>query len=432
MAISRRNFFFLAGLTTTGIVLAEPLKKLYANSANNKGVKAKGFGELIPDSRGILDLPKGFQYKILSKTGDKMSDGNIVPTKPDGMGTFQGENGTTILIRNHEVNLGQKLGVMAENKYKYDIYTDGGTTTLILDSDNNILKQYVSLAGTSRNCAGGVTPWDSWISCEEITVTPADNNYKIKVTRKHGYNFEVPAKGDLTTPIPLIAMGRFNHEAIAIDPKTGIVYQTEDRDDSCMYRFIPKEKGNLQKGGILEALVIKGSPKINTSINFPQGETKEIEWIKIEEVDPDQDTVRYEAQKKGAAIFKRGEGAIYGNGEIYWTCTSGGNKGLGQIFRYNPQTNTLELYVESTGKDMLDYPDNIVFAPFGDMIVCEDGHPDQFVVGINSEGKCYHFARNALNQSEFAGACFSPDGKTMYVNIQNPGITLAITGNWQA
>jgi secreted PhoX family phosphatase len=435
MKLSRRNFIFLSGATTTGIVLsASPLKQFYAKAKDGVAPRTKGFGKLVADKHKILDLPPGFQYQIISKTGEKMSDGTLVPANLDGMAAFAGKNGNTILIRNHEVNLGQTPAIVAPKAKQYDTLTGGGTTTLILDSNNKLIKQYVSLAGTSRNCAGGATPWGSWISCEEATYTPADNKAlgANPVSRKHGYNFEVFADGELTTPIPLTAMGRFYHEAIAVDPQTGIIYQTEDRDDSCIYRFIPKEKGNLKAGGVLEALAIKGSKTVNTSVNFPQGVAKEVEWIKIEDVDPDGDTVRYEAQAKGAAIFKRGEGTCYANGEIYWTCTSGGNAGLGQIFRYKPSTNTLELYVESKGQDMLDYPDNITFAPFGHIMVCEDGHPDQYLVGINQQGECYHFARNALNDSEFAGICFSPDGKTMFVNIQKPGLTLAITGNWNS
>lgn len=433
MKLSRRNFFMLAGTTTSGIVFASCLKKFYAQASGSEVSMSKGFGKLIPDPKKILDLPKGFQYRIISKTGDKMSDGTIVPVNPDGMATFAGENGQVILICNHEVNLTQNPAVNAPKNKKYDPLTGGGTTTLILDEKGNLIKQYASLAGTSRNCAGGATPWGSWISCEEHTITPAYNkaNDPNNVAKKHGYNFEVPAKGGLAEPIPLVAMGRFNHEAIAVDPETGIIYQTEDRDDSCIYRFIPKEKGNLKAGGRLEALVIKGQPKQNTSVNFPQGVAKEVQWVTIDDVDPEEDTLRYEAQDKGAAIFKRGEGTIYANGDIYWSCTSGGNVGLGQIFRYNLASNTVELYVESKGQGMLDYPDNLTFAPFGHIMVCEDGHPDQFLVGINPEGECYHFARNALNESEFAGICFSPDGKTMFVNIQKPGLTLAVTGNWK-
>jgi secreted PhoX family phosphatase len=295
-----------------------------------------------------------------------------------------------------------------------------------------LLEEFVSLAGTNRNCAGGKTPWGSWISCEEEISTPQMNqpNNPNNVSVKHGYNFEVPSQGKIAQPIPLIAMGRFRHEAIAVDPKTGYIYQTEDQKDGCFYRFRPKETNNLSAGGILEALVIKDRPGVDTSLNYPLNQPKSVEWIRLEDIDPQEDTLRYEAQKKGAAIFKRGEGICLGKGEIYFTCTSGGKAEKGQVFRYNPVQETIALFVESPGEGVLDYPDNLVLSPFGDLVICEDGAGEQFLVGVTPTGNCYHLARNALNNSEFAGVCFSPDGKTLFVNIYSPGLTLAVWGNW--
>ena len=434
MALSRRNFLILTGVSATGIVLAAPLQRLYARVREGKSLSGKGFGPLVRDTQGLFDLPEGFQYRALSKTGEMMNDTHPVPAAHDGMGAFSGESGTTILVRNHELNGAKNSAVMASSAVKYDPLSKGGTTTLIIGADRQLIDHRVSLAGTSRNCGGGTTPWGSWISCEEDITTTGMNKpgNPLNVSKKHGYNFEVSHKGGARgEPVPLIAMGRFNHEAIAVDPQTGIVYQTEDREDSCFYRFIPKEYGKLQSGGVLEALVIKGRSKVNTSLNFPVGEPHGVEWVPIEEVDPDKDTLRYEAQSKGAAVFKRGEGICFGNGEIYFVCTSGGKAGKGQVFRYNPGQNTLELYVESPGAGVLDYPDNIVVAPFGDLIMCEDGAGEQqFLVGVNPQGELYKLGRNALNTSELAGVCFAPDGKTMFVNIQKPGITLAIWGPW--
>jgi secreted PhoX family phosphatase len=432
MTLSRRNFLTLAGISAGTAILASPLKNLYARTIAGESIVGKGFGPLIPDPNGILDLPKGFRYKAISQAGTIMSDGNPVPTKQDGMATFAGSNGTTILIRNHELNPDDIPGVVAPDAKKYDKLSQGGTTTLIVDRDRNLIKEFVSLAGTNRNCAGGTTPWNAWISSEEDVATPATNssgNPK-NVSAKHGYNFEVPASEGIANPVPLVAMGRFRHEAIVVDPNTGYVYQTEDREDSCIYRFRPHQSGNLKAGGILEALVIKDLPKVNTTLNFPVGKPKPVAWVVIEEVDPQDDTVRYEAQSKGAAIFRRGEGMCYGNGEIYWTCTDGGQAKAGQVFRYNPVRNAVELFVESPGAEVLDFPDNLILTPFGDLMVCEDGTGEQFMVGITPQGECYHFARNALNQSEFAGVCFSPDGQTMFVNIYQPGMTLAVWGPW--
>jgi len=365
-----------------------------------------------------------------------MSDGNPVPGDHDGMAAFPGSRDTTILVRNHELSPNQinKFGVKASDSQKYDPLCLGGTTTLIVDKNGDLQQDYASLAGTYRNCAGGPTPWGSWISCEENTSTPAGNKFgnPLNVSKKHGYNFEVPSQGGLVKPVPLVAMGRFNHEAVAVDPVSGYIYQTEDRGDSCFYRFRPQQPRNLVAGGILEALVIKDMPTVNTSTGFlaKKGQPLAVEWVKLEDVDPVEDTLRQEAQTKGAAIFNRGEGAWYGNGLIYFVCTSGGEIGQGQIFAYNPVDETLTLVVESEKESELDNPDNITVAPFGDLFLCEDGNWEQFIVGINAAGEIYKFARNAINTSEFAGVCFSPDGSKLFLNIQNPGITFCIQGTW--
>ena len=423
MVLSRRNFFTLTGASAATIILGSSLKNFYADASTNQTQLTKKFGELKPDPQGILDLPPGFQYRILSPLGAIMDDGVAVPNYHDGMATFPGTGNTTILVRNHETIPGQPNPVIAPQDHKYDQLSGGGTTTLIVNRSRQLVKHFVSLAGTNRNCGGGTTPWNSWLSSEEDTST---------LSQKHGYNFEVPAGEIVTNPVPLVAMGRFRHEAIAFEPVSGYIYQTEDQLDSCMYRFIPSEYGNLQAGGTLETLKIKGMPKIDTSSNFPLREPKQVEWITIEQVDPDSDTLRYEAQSKGAAIFRRGEGICLGDGQIYWTCTNGGKAQAGQIFRYDIKANTIELFLESESKQILDYPDNIIMSPFGDLIACEDGAGEQYLVGITPQGKCYRFAHNAYNNSEFAGVCFSPDTQTMFVNIYNPGMTLAIWGPWQS
>jgi len=440
MSISRRSFFVLAGASTAGTILAAPLKELYAKQARGESIKGIGYGSLQPDPNGLLDLPFGFQYRAFSRTGDIMSDGKPVPGDHDGMAAFPGPRGTTILVRNHELSPDEvaKPKVDAPAEKQYDTLCRGGTTTLIVGRNRELIKDFASLAGTYRNCAGGPTPWGSWISCEENTSTPANNKpgAATNVSKLHGYNFEVPSTAtEPVNPIPLVAMGRFNHEAVAVDPKTGIVYQTEDREDSLFYRFIPNFPGNLQAGGVLEALKIKDMPQAITKTNFPVGQPMAVEWVRIDDVNPVKDTVRVEGFAKGAAQFSRGEGIWYSNGELYFCCTDGGEAEFGQVWRYIPDSSrqsggTIELFVEPNEQNALDGPDNIVVSPLGDLFICEDGEGEQFVVGITLQGELYDFARNAINESEFAGACFSPDGRTMFVNIQDPGITFAIWGPW--
>lgn len=457
MTLSRRQFFTLAGAGAASAVLASPLKNLYAREARGLSVRGGGYGPLVPDPNGLLDLPRGFQYRALSRTGEPMNDGTPVPGNHDGMATFPGPNNTTILIRNHE--LSPTSGTEVLGQPEYDNLCKGGTTTLIVDPDRQLIRHYASLAGTFRNCAGGPTPWGSWISCEENTSTPQSNPGV--VTKRHGYNFEVPASAQgVVTPVPLVAMGRFNHEAVAVDPRTGIIYETEDRGDGLFYRFIPSRRQDLS-AGILQALVIKGKPGVNTS-NFPTqkipvGQPMEVEWVTIDNPDPASDGspplplgtadikqygTRFQGFVKGAALFTRGEGIWFDpqNGDFFFCCTDGGSARLGQVWRYNPgilsrnsrSGGILELFVEPNDATILDGPDNIVVAPTNDLFLCEDGDDTQYVVGVTPKGQLYHFARNAINTSEFCGACFSPDGQTMFVNIQNPGITFAIWGPWSA
>ncbi|RCJ28882.1 phosphatase [Nostoc minutum NIES-26] len=452
MSLSRRKFFALAGASAAGTFMVSPLEALYARKANGKSVFGRGYGPLLPDPNGLLDLPEGFQYRAFSRTGELMDDGTLVPGAHDGMAAFpvpknypdlkgRDRKNSVLLVRNHELGTGS-TGSRVQGPNPYDPIAKGGTTTLLVDLDDEpqLIKHFTSLSGTIRNCAGGPTPWDSWISCEEDTTRPSATN---GVTKLHGYNFEVPSSDtSAVDPVALVAMGRFNHEAVAVDPKTGIVYQTEDRGDSLFYRFIPNVPGKLAEGGILQALRIIDRPGVNTSnalnnpIKFNVGQKFRVDWVTITEPNPTTgDTVRVEGYKLGAAQFIRGEGIYYtkenGKSEFYFCATSGGPVGGGQVWRYTPGQETIELFVESQSKDELDMPDNLVVAPFDDLILCEDGDGDNFLIGITPSGEVYKFARNALQSGEFAGATFSPDGTVLFVNIQSPGITLAIWGPWK-
>jgi len=389
-----------------------------------------------------------------------MDDGLHVPGAHDGMAAFPGRKGQTILVRNHEMGPGQveqsshrgKPELLAKISRAYDNsnghpFCLGGTTTLIYDTrSQQLVGHFLSLAGTIRNCSGGPTPWGSWLTCEETT-TVSDRMFE----QSHGYTFEVPVthKPKLADPIALKEMGRFNHEAVAVHPASGIVYQTEDRPDSLIYRYIPKKAGKLAQGGRLQALSIRAFPSQDTrnwaenSDAFEEGHRYETEWIDIENVEAPQDDLRYQGFDKGAARFARGEGMVYGNGEIYFACTNGGKKQFGQVFRYLPSKyegnierenkapGTLELFVESHDKELMKNCDNLCIAPWGDVILCEDDGKSSAIVGITPEGKMYHIGHIDMN-SELAGSCFSPDGATLFINAQRkPGQTIAITGPWK-
>jgi secreted PhoX family phosphatase len=386
-----------------------------------------------------------------------MDDGLLVPHRPDGMATFPGPDGTTILIRNHEVNPAKggdesafgsdfSLAEKLSSDRFYDYGNDrnpgqGGTTTVVYDTRNQqVIRQYLSLAGTLRNCAGGPTPWNTWLTCEEIVTRPDD-----VYAKSHGYVFEVPASAEirLADPVPIKAMGRFNHEAVAVDPASGIVYLTEDDSEGLLYRFIPNMPGDMHSGGKLQALAASEQKSLDTrnwgEAYVEAGQPLAVSWIDLEDID--EDDLRHRGFEQGAARFARGEGMWYGNGAVYFVCTNGGPKKLGQVWKYTPgkaegtvaeheQPGSLELFVESMDGTMIENADNITVAPWGDLFLCEDGDDEQFLVGITPQGAIYKFGRNAMNTSELAGATFSPDGSTLFVNIQTSGMTHAITGPW--
>lgn len=495
---SRRQFVMLMSAAAAGTAVA-PMGLLNARRAMAQGTcspasfTVRGFGTPTPklpnntSSLGnlagveLITLPDKFQYTAISIEGQTMSDGAIVPGNHDGMAAFQGRNGNTILVRNHERRPGSN-GTVAPNGKQYDPYTGsvfnsggGGTTTVEVDRNGQVVRHYVSLSGTIRNCAGGPTYWGSWISSEENVDTPATNTL---VTKKHGYNFEVPSQlGQAVDPIPLVAMGRMNHEAVSVDPQSGYIFQTEDRDDSAYYKFVPKVRkpnkfGDLQQGGDLYAMVIKPGQRSNcngdeltpggtnsqggsfsgvdtrglgrggkASLLPFLGQPLQVEWVKLNDVDPVQDTLRYEAQAKGAAVWYRGEGAWYHQGKHYWVCSNAGDAREGQVWAYERRTETVTLVVESTSESLLDGPDNITVARDGTLYLCEDGSGgqpgapnfSQRVVGVDDSGGLFEFCRNIIPANfpsaytaEFAGACFSQDGKYMYVNSQGGGITYCI------
>jgi secreted PhoX family phosphatase len=468
MMINRRDFLFQMGVATTGVALGfvgfQRRAHALTTHAASAAMRSYGFGELLPATalntgEMFLALPKGFQYKVLGKVGSKLSDGNITPGFHDGMACFQVGNELR-LIRNHEVANGKipKPGV-AIGPNPYDETAAGGTTTLVVNPKTlEVVRDFVSLSGTLINCGGGKTPWSSWISCEETTLGQAIRTHTAGsqtggYPKPHGYCFEVfPTANAPVYPVPLIAMGRFKHEAIAVDQNTGIIYLTEDAETAGFYRFIPKRNQHLAEGGALHMLKMKDKDAFDTRKGLKTGQRFAAAWVTIDEPDPaaadlDESAVYKQGLEKGAATFARLEGAYSDeHGRIYFVSTNGGDNGGGQIWRYEAtgtEEGTLTLIFESPSRDILDMPDNICLKPNSDLLfICEDsdylglgGTAGNYLRILSPNGKMADFAKNiakGFETSEFAGSTFSEDGKTLFVNLQKAGATFAIWGDWNS
>ncbi len=413
-----------------------------------------GYGPLFPTKANntgetLLTLPRGFQYTVIGKTGTIMSDGRQTPHAHDGMAAFQVGNQLR-LVRNHEINNQTGKPGIAIGANAYDPLAGGGTTTLVIDpGTREVVKDFVSLSGTLVNCAGGPTPWNSWISCEETLLGPAkfrnaNGRDQGGFGQRHGYCFEVPAASDQPVrPVPLKDMGCFKHEAIAVDPKTGIVYLTEDQATAGFYRFIPRKKRELVAGGRLQMLALKQRPNFDTRTGQKVGVSLPVRWMDIANPDPTEAernelAVYKQGIAAGAATFARLEGCVYGEGRIFFDSTSGGDRGLGQVWEYVPtgdDQGVLTLLCQPNDPAALNMPDNMCWTPEGSVIICEDNPTSIHLRVMNREGKLGTLAKNVMKgfeNREFAGVTFSPDYKTLFVNIQVPGLTLAIWGPWES
>jgi uncharacterized protein len=473
--IDRRKFLRMgvvgSAVASAAIMGKNPAKahELLEENLRLGKVTAAGLVEAGPE----LALPPGFTYKTFGRFGSAMTDGFITPPLHDGMGTFDGpEAGTYRIVRNHELGEGNDIGPhtpIGLPRFAYDRRAPGGCTTMTVDDGGNLLESFISINGTDTNCAGMPTPWGTWITCEE-TVTGTGSGRR----KPHGYVFEVDASAnELRTYEPLKDMGRFLHEAGAVDDETGVVYMTEDEGPDGFYRYVPRDAGNLPAGGRLQMLRVKGHPRYNTIVGQTVGDVLECDWVGIDDPDPagaedDASNVFHQGRAKGGAKFLGGEGCTFRDPGVVFDSSDGGDEGLGQIWQYTPTSRRgfadeggqLELLYESGGRAKLDGPDNLCTSPAGAIVIAEDGAPKtNFVRVLLPDGSIFPLAENlvamqvvlidamgkvydpevpfddftysdGIGYSEFAGPRFSPDGKWLFVNIQVPGITCAITGNW--
>lgn len=446
MTMTRRDLLRSSALTGVGIAIGPGLSGLISGPVS---ARPNRFGPLVTDPAGLLDLPAGFQYRVLAKGGDGWAtgfttydDGQKMAGDADASACFAVGRNCTAIVLNHELSASAaELAERVPTTFQgapvptYNPASGGGTSTILLDRAGTVLSIVPSLAGTFNNCAGGPTPWGTWLTCEETETT---------VNRvPHGYIFEVDPLGDLTSATPYTEMGRFIHEAVAIDPSTSIAYMTEDSSTGLLYKFVPNDTamtyGSLGNGGTVFAMraVRNGTKLARLGEVTTVGAVVSIEWEQSP-VDPNTTGLRSKFSDAVVTRSTKFEGCWWGNDLLYVACSFEEVAGVehhGQIWAFDigASTATLVGYIP-VSHPVFDSPDNITVTPWGDVLLCEDGDGEQYLVNLDpSTGIMWAFARNAHpDQNEFAGANFSPDGSTLFVNIQSPSTTFAITGPWKA
>ena len=494
--MDRRNFLKSSAMGFSGLVLAGPMTAPFEiellRRPRRNGIPLAPVADEVSGLE-LLQLPKGFSYRTFGWTGDLMNDGTLTPDRHDGMAIVRAEAGNRlVLLRNHErgASAGDNpLPVIGDaNTPTYDRFQAppavsgiGGGVTAVVWENGRFVDARAALAGTLTNCAGGPTPWGTWLTCEETTIRGSAVG-----ARDHGYVYEVPSPFEQAASAnPIIEMGFYDHEALAIDAATGFVYLTEDNGPACgTYRFRPNDPtgaiGALEAGGVLEMLKVVGVDNADLGAVLT-GDTFQVEWVPI--ADPNADPEGFESpapgfppisgigksgcylqgEALGGARFVRGEGAWAHDGQIYFVDTSGGPSGDGAVWAYRPGNDPLgggelKAVFVANNEGEADSPDNITLTPGGIPVLCEDGGGQRGVDGtvkigarllaLSPRGEAFPVAVNnvvvdaAIPQrpfiapgdyrgAEFAGATFSPDGRTLFVNIQTPGITFAITGPWE-
>jgi secreted PhoX family phosphatase len=407
-----------------------------------------GYGDLVTDPAGILSLPAGFTYSVVAESGVTLLDsGEPSPDDPDGTAAFVRRGGDgTVLVVNHEIGASEPFGVPPLPGFVYDERARGGTTNIEVDRGGKRVRQYVSLAGTHNNCAGGRTPWETWITCEETEAI---------LGKPHGYCFEVdPYDQDANRdPMPITCLGRFAHEAVVVDPHRHTIYLTEDagNPNGLLYRWTPPRralplgKGALRRladdAGTLEAMQAStrsGAFVPDLSVATQPGTRYRVKWVSV----PDRAASTTSVRKQFGLNITRSrklEGMWWGEDGAYFVAsfarTTDGSAAQhdGQVWFIDPDRDTIELklwfaYTPAEDNDP-DGPDNITVSAYGGLILAEDGEGTQHLVGSTQDGETFFFARNELpGDNEFTGPTFSRDRRILFANIQSPGHVFAIQG----
>ncbi|MBC9711914.1 DUF839 domain-containing protein [Streptomyces sp. TRM66268-LWL] len=476
MPLTRRDFARRSALTGAGVALAGTagvlattdgaLASQEVTGAGHGGrPDGPGYGPLVPDPEGILALPAGFTYKIITYSGKtKLDSGEFTPSNHDGTATFEGPRGTTLLVNNHEMD-GPRADydhpVPLAEGLVYDPAAAGGCTVVEVRRGGEVA-EWVGIAGTSTNCAGGRTSWGTWLTCEENSDKAGENG----MTKDHGYVFEVDPYDRRANrgPKPLKFFGRFDHEAVVVDPKTGYAYLTEDdsKPNGLFFRWVPPhgfKHGRGRFGKLADDAGTLQAPKCfdsggkfvdDLSRATKIGTVYGVDWVDVPERDAQQTAIRKQFKDGEITRARKLEGMWWADGGAYIVSSyaraeSPGQPHDGQVWFYHPRRRTLTLKVllgvnpDPSVDGAFDGPDNITVSPYGGLILAEDGEGVSHLFGATDSGRTYPIARNDLNVgteeepefSEFAGVVFSPDGRTLYANIQDPGILVAITGPWK-
>ncbi|MDT9001824.1 DUF839 domain-containing protein [Paucibacter sp. APW11] len=397
--VAQRRDFLRRSLIGAGMVSIGPasawaqgLPALPANPSSGGALQAIGsllaIGPLqAPDANG-LRLPSGFSSRLIARSGQKVSNtGYSWHSTPDGGACLPRSGGGWIYISNCELDGGK-----------------GGASAIQFDTNGGILSAYSICSGSNRNCVGGMTPWGSWLSCEEVD---------------RGRVIECDPYG-VKAPVVRNALGWFDHEALAFDSRTGYIYLTEDKSDGRFYRFRPAKANDLSAG------TLEVAKRVGSAAPYS------LQWLTVPTPNPSSSGTRTRRQVSGSSSFNGGEGCWFHNGVVYFT-----TKGDNRVWAYETAANRLDiLYDDNTSNNpVLTGVDNVIVSQLGDVYVAEDGGDMQICV-IRPSGEVAPIVKlEGHNQSEMTGIAFSPDGTRLYFSSQrgttgsgSGGMTFEIRG----